>query len=539
MLREITIQKRLLFAFSLLILLLIGVGTLSLSSMKTIRSHAAEVETNMLPAILSLGEVNLNLMRVRVFTLRLLLDKDQQSRQHTAAQIQQMKQAVEKYSADYQKTIRSDEELKLYHQFTASVAAYYAAQQQFYTLALQGDLAQAEALLSEINPLSDRMTKDLVAIIHFNEKAALEVRNSSIAKYESTFWLILTIVVIAACIGLLVAKVMASSINTPLQQAVKTAETVAAGDLTLQTQIQGDDELTRLARALQIMQTNLREAIVQIGSSSSQLASAAEELNVVTEESSKALQLQNDEVQQAAAAITQMSAAVDEVAQTALRTSDASTESARLASDGKLRVAETAAVINEMNSDMTDSSEVINTLATQVASIGQVLDVIRAVAEQTNLLALNAAIEAARAGEAGRGFAVVADEVRSLAHRTQVSTGEIEAMVREVQNSATAAVSSITNTGKKASEAQTVVKAAAEVLDRIASRILSISDSNHIIASAAEQQSKVAREIDRNIITISDLAAQTAAGAHQTSASSSELTRLAFDLNTLVARFRV
>lgn len=539
MLREITIQKRLLFAFSLLILLLIGVGTLSLSSMKTIRSHAAEVETNMLPAILSLGEVNLNLMRVRVFTLRLLLDKDQQSRQHTAAQIQQMKQAVEKYSADYQKTIRSDEELQLYHQFTASVAAYYAAQQQFYTLALQGDLAQAEALLSEINPLSDRMTKDLVAIIHFNEKAALEVRNSSIAKYESTFWLILTIVVIAACIGLLVAKVMASSINTPLQQAVKTAETVAAGDLTLQTQIQGDDELTRLARALQTMQTNLREAIVQIGSSSSQLASAAEELNVVTEESSKALQLQNDEVQQAAAAITQMSAAVDEVAQTALRTSDASTESARLASDGKLRVAETAAVINEMNSDMTDSSEVINTLATQVASIGQVLDVIRAVAEQTNLLALNAAIEAARAGEAGRGFAVVADEVRSLAHRTQVSTGEIEAMVREVQNSATAAVSSITNTGKKASEAQTVVKAAAEVLDRIASRILSISDSNHIIASAAEQQSKVAREIDRNIITISDLAAQTAAGAHQTSASSSELTRLAFDLNTLVARFRV
>jgi len=539
MLREITIQKRLLFAFSLLILLLIGVGTLSLSSMKTIRSHAAEVETNMLPAILSLGEVNLNLMRVRVFTLRLLLDKDQQSRQHTAAQIQQMKQAVEKYSADYQKTIRSDEELQLYHQFTASVAAYYAAQQQFYTLALQGDLAQAEALLSEINPLSDRMTKDLVAIIHFNEKAALGVRNSSIAKYESTFWLILLIVVIAACIGLLVAKVMASSINTPLQQAVKTAETVAAGDLTLQTQIQGDDELTRLARALQIMQTNLREAIVQIGSSSSQLASAAEELNVVTEESSKALQLQNDEVQQAAAAITQMSAAVDEVAQTALRTSDASTESARLASDGKLRVAETAAVINEMNSDMTDSSEVINTLATQVASIGQVLDVIQSIAEQTNLLALNAAIEAARAGEAGRGFAVVADEVRSLAHRTQVSTGEIEAMVREVQNSATAAVSSITNTGKKASEAQTVVKAAAEVLDRIANRILSISDSNHIIASAAEQQSKVAREIDRNIITISDLAAQTAAGAHQTSASSSELTRLAFDLNTLVARFRV
>lgn len=539
MLREITIQKRLILAFSLIIALLLGVGTASLSSMKTIRDNAYEVEHKILPDIIMLREVNLNLMQLRIYTLRMILDKNEASRQKHTSQIQDLKKIVEKYSADYQQTIASEKERQLYNDFVSSKEKYYLAQQKVVDLILAGKTEEAENMLPDINTLTDIMTKNLVAIEHFDEVVAKEVLEASISKYNTTFWLVIGIIVIATTIALAIAKMLASSINIPLQDALRTAETVASGDLTQNTLIRGDDELTRLAKALQTMQANLRDAIVQIGNSSSQLASAAEELNVVTEDSSKALQLQNDEIQQAAAAITEMSAAVDEVASTALQTSDASADSARLAAEGKTRVAETTAVISEMNKDMADSSGVIDTLANQVASIGQVLDVIRAVAEQTNLLALNAAIEAARAGEAGRGFAVVADEVRSLAHRTQISTREIEAMIRDVQSSANAAVSSIRNTGTKASEAQSVVQAAAEVLDRIATRILAISDSNHIIASAAEEQSKVAREIDRNIVTISDLAAQTAAGAHQTSASSSELSRLAVDLNGLVARFVV
>jgi methyl-accepting chemotaxis protein len=237
---------------------------------------------------------------------------------------------------------------------------------------------------------------------------------------------------VAAATTTAIAMVLSRSINKPLQDAVISAEVIAKGDLTQHISAQGNDELTRLMTALQVMQGNLREAIVRIGDSSSQLASAAEELSSVTESSSNSLMLQNNEIQSAASAITQMSSAVDEVARTAQQTSEASADSATLAAEGKARVGETTAVILDMNTEMTTSTRVINQLAEQVASIGQILDVIRAVAEQTNLLALNAAIEAARAGETGRGFAVVADEVRNLAHRTQESTGEIETMVRQV-----------------------------------------------------------------------------------------------------------
>ena len=539
MLRKMTIQQRLLLAFSVISLLLVALGGFALMALKDIRAKAELVEGNLLPSIMAVGDINLNMTRVRVFTLRLALAEDANQELDTLNRLETVKTDVGAKQAGYEKLINMADEQRVYQNFKAAQQEYYQLQQQLIQDLKSGNKEQTDEHMDLLNPVADRMAKALLELTKINADAAAATRIESIDTYNNSFWFVVTVLVLVLVTAMVIAKVLASSINTPLQLALHTAETVAKGDLTQSVQVDGNDEISRLAQALKNMQQNLREAITHIAASSNQLASAAEELNLVTEDSTRGLQLQNDEIQQAATAITEMSSAVDEVAATALQTSEASAESAKLAADGKARVAETTQVIAQMNTEMLASSNVINELAQQVASIGQVLDVIRAVAEQTNLLALNAAIEAARAGEAGRGFAVVADEVRSLAHRTSVSTGEIETMVKQVQLSAHAAVSAMQQIGSKSGQAQTVAAAAAEALELITSRIVAISDSNHIIASAAEEQSKVAREIDRNIVTISDLAAQTAAGANQTTASSAELSRLAVDLNNLVVKFKV
>ncbi|MEC7473045.1 MAG: methyl-accepting chemotaxis protein, partial [Pseudomonadota bacterium] len=316
-------------------------------------------------------------------------------------------------------------------------------------------------------------------------------------------------------------------------------EVIAGGDLTRGINIVGNDEPARLLVALQAMQQSLRETIQGISHSSNQLASAAEELNVVTEDSTRGLHQQNHEIEQAATAVNEMTTAVDEVARNAVATSEASRESDETAQHGRQQVIRTVESIDLLAGDVTQTATEVERLAGQVRDISKVLDVIRSIAEQTNLLALNAAIEAARAGDAGRGFAVVADEVRALAHRTQQSTAEIEQMIGDVHQGTDKAVHAMQASNERARTTLELARAAGEALDGIASAISQISERNLVIASASEEQAQVAREVDRNLVNIRDLSLQSSAGANQTSAASQELARLAIDLNSLVARFQV
>jgi methyl-accepting chemotaxis protein len=291
--------------------------------------------------------------------------------------------------------------------------------------------------------------------------------------------------------------------------------------------------------ALRSMQGNLRDTIVAIAESSSQLASASEELSTVTEDSSRGLHQQNVEIEQAATAITQMTAAAEDVARNAVSTADATRASDQTAQQGRQQVLQTVDAIGELVRVVGASADEVEVLAARVRDISQVLDVIRTVAEQTNLLALNAAIEAARAGEAGRGFAVVADEVRSLAHRTQRSTQEIEQLVNAIEQGTDQAVNAMQSSNTRARDTLGVAQLAGQALDQIASSFTQINERNLVIASAAEQQAQVARVVDINLSNIRDLASQTAAGATQTSAASQELSRLAVSLNSLVMKFTV
>lgn len=325
----------------------------------------------------------------------------------------------------------------------------------------------------------------------------------------------------------------------PLQLAGQHFECMASGDLTRQIRVDNNNELGRLFAGLEHLQQSQKQTISQISGTADQLASAAEELNVVTVQSSSGLAMQNAELQQAATAVNELTVAIEDVAQNAVSTSDASMASNKLALQSRTEMQRTIDETRLMAEEMQQSTQLVQQLSTQAKDIGQVLDVIRAVAEQTNLLALNAAIEAARAGDAGRGFAVVADEVRALAYRTQNSTREIEQMIMQIQQGTVQAVQAMHASSQRANVTLALSSKAGEALEQIVNSISHINDRNLLIATASEQQAHVAREVDRSLVTIRDLSLQTEEGAEQTTMASRDLSGMAAQLIQMVQKFKL
>jgi methyl-accepting chemotaxis protein len=539
-LRNLNIAPRSALGFGLIGLIVLLLGVFSLSQMSAMRKEAKEVDQNWLPSIIALSELNQSILRVRVLTYRLAVVTESSLLQETQAKLTQLLDDVRTLDNTFAKYLTTAEERTAYQRFKAEQAQYLQYQSEIARLVSQGQREQAMTVLNgNINMHADGMTKALVELMGINRDEAGGAAQRAESAYDEAFnWVIITIIA-AGLLTALLATLFTRSIVSPLELAVRAAEYVAAGDLTKPIDIEGRDEPARLLQALKRMQGSLRDTIQRIADSSNQLASAAEELNAVTEDSTRGLHAQNNEIEQAATAVNEMTVAVEEVAQNAVSTSQASGESDKTARLGRQQVLQTVDSISQLAGDVTHTASQVEQLAGKVRGISQVLDVIRSIAEQTNLLALNAAIEAARAGDAGRGFAVVADEVRALAHRTQQSTQEIEQMIGGIQQGTDQAVDAMQQSNQRARSTLEVAQSAGEALDRITSSITQINERNLVIASAAEEQAQVAREVDRNLVNIRDLALQTSAGANQTSAASQELSRLAVDLNGMVARFTV
>lgn len=537
--RNLGVSTRSALGFGLIGFVVLILGLFALSQMKDMRKESAAVDQNWLPSIISLGDLNTTILRIRALTMRTLLVEGEAFLSAQQA-LTKLRVELDDFNAVYAGKISTTEEKSTYEEFKVALSQYLNEQQEVVTLVTQGSRDKAmEVMNGRINEHADNMTRSLIKLQRINSAGAEQAADSSMAVYETAFRWVIIFIVLAAIATVILAFVFTRSIVRPLSQAVFVAETVASGDLTQDFTIDGSDEPARLLTALKTMQGSLRTTIQGIADSSNQLASAAEELNTVTEDSTRGLHQQNHEIEQAAAAVNEMTAAVDEVARNAVTTSEASRESDATAQHGRKQVIKTVESISLLAEDVTTTATQVEQLAGQVRDISKVLDVIRAIAEQTNLLALNAAIEAARAGDAGRGFAVVADEVRALAHRTQQSTQEIEQMIGEVHQGTDKAVKAMQSSNERARTTLDVARSAGEALDVIALSISQISDRNMVIASASEEQAQVAREVDRNLVNIRDLSLQTSTGANQTSAASQELASLAIDLKELVARFRI
>ncbi|RBL68318.1 methyl-accepting chemotaxis protein [Pseudomonas sp. MWU13-2625] len=537
-LRNLNIAPRALLGFAFIALLVIVLGVFAVNRMSTIRQASIDMETNQLPSVAYLGKVTENVLRLRILSFRVLINREPAALQDAQGRINELVDKVRSAQASYAALPAGGEELAQYKAFAVTLDNYLQAQNQMMELSRQDKIEEMRTLINtRIKDGTDQMGEQLNKLIAINSADAKIASGQAGEHYDSAVTGIVIVAVVAALATVLLALLLTRSIVTPLNRAVAAAQTIASGNLSKTIEVDGKDEATQLLQALATMQTNLRKTIEQIAGSATQLGAAAEELSAVTEEASRGLQQQNNEIEQAATAVNEMTAAVEEVARNAVSTSEASNQSTQAAREGRDQVVKTVDAIQTMTHDVQSTAQMIEGLAAQGRDIGKVLDVIRAIAEQTNLLALNAAIEAARAGEAGRGFAVVADEVRALAHRTAQSTQEIEKMVAGIQNGTGEAVSSMQQSNQRTQTTLEMARAAGVALEQITQSIHQINERNLVIASASEEQAQVSREVDRNLVNIRDLATQSAAGANQTSAATHELSRLAVDLNAMVARF--
>ena len=363
-----------------------------------------------------------------------------------------------------------------------------------------------------------------------------EVRDAAAAQAKT---LLALATVLALAFGLVAAWAITRQIIIPLRQTLRAAERVANGDLTQNLPVQRRDELGQLQASMQRMTQGLRELIGGIGDGVTQIASAAEQLSAVTEQTSAGVNNQKVETDQVATAMNQMTATVHEVARNAEQASEAALMADQQAREGDRVVGEAVAQIERLAGEVVNSSEAMNQLKAESDKIGSVLDVIKSVAQQTNLLALNAAIEAARAGEAGRGFAVVADEVRSLAQRTQQSTEEIEELIAGLQSGTQRVATVMDNSRQLTDSSVELTRRAGSSLETITRTVSSIQAMNQQIATAAEEQTAVAEEINRSVMNVRDISDQTSAASEETASSSVELARLGTHLQGLVGRFRL
>jgi len=394
---------------------------------------------------------------------------------------------------------------------------------------------------TELGPLLDVIKGDLSKLVK-NMQATTEQQSSSLLdRVLGARNLVVVLFVVGLLVGLGCAFLISNVVVKPLKAAVHAMNDIAEGDgdLTHRLSANGKDEIAHLGQAFNKFATKVHGVVSEVMNSTSQLSSAASELSAITSQTSEGVVQQQMETEQVATAMNEMTSTVQEVANHAEQAASAANDANQESQSGNAIVKEGISSIDSLAKEISNASEVVARLEKDSENIGTVLDVIRGIAEQTNLLALNAAIEAARAGEQGRGFAVVADEVRTLASRTQESTQEIQTMIERLQHGAHDAVNVMTASQSRTGETVEHANEAGNALNSISSSVARINDMNLQIASAAEEQSAVAEEINQNIVRITDIASDASGSMQQIANASDELANLSGHLDQLVGSFKV
>ncbi|MFM5590378.1 methyl-accepting chemotaxis protein [Aeromonas veronii] len=539
--KNLSIGKKIAVVFAVIAAVNVVFGVFLSSELRGVRDRVLNFTDSTLPSVLSVETLLYDVSYVRRAQFALLMVDDAADLQARRGRIQENIRKVDEVFRAYEATVGADNERQVFNQAKQQWLTYQRSVNEFDMLLVQGQHEQAKTQLFASNPLFGALEQAVNSLIQVNLGFVKENRGSLLGSVSmvTTF----AMVSIGALLVFMVVMTwfLTRQICLPLQAVVAQANAIAAGDLTHQLERQhiGRDELGMLAKASLKMQDNLRGLIEEVVAAVTQLGTAIEEVSAVSEQSAKGIQSQQQEISLVATAMTQMKATVADVAGNTEHTSESASAANTLARSGNQDVQRSLVAITRVAEEIEQAGTLVTELERESAQINVVVDVIRGIAEQTNLLALNAAIEAARAGEQGRGFAVVADEVRTLAGRTQASTGEIVAIIETLQARANQAKEVTGQSCEMIRQCVDQSEQTSNGIQQIEEAVAQIADMAIQIASACGEQDAVSDELGRNVERINESANEVALGADHTARACLELSQLAVGLKQTIGRFRL
>ena len=535
MIQSLTIRTRLTAGFAILVILVLFIGMFSYSKLVLLGEQTKNIYEHPLTVTRASLMASNEIQEVAIIMKEMVQLSDKQSIKKSQTEMEQLVSNLTKQLDIVEDRILGAEGDALIAKVQSRVSQWKPVRDGYVDALIAGNTPTNEAkqfreeLLQLMHSLSD----------YASEKADGFYNNAQ-TTIESTLSIVLIMIIGAIIIAVLAAIYLMRSVIPPLNKLKETVLMIeSSSDLTQRINITEQTEIGASAHAVDNLLEKFQGSMHTVLEATSQLASTAEETSCITEQTSEAINQQMNETSQVASAISEMTASVEEVATSASVAASTADNANNQVQSGLGAMNKTQGNIEELVSEIHRASEVIRVLESDSEKIGAILDVIQGIAEQTNLLALNAAIEAARAGEQGRGFAVVADEVRNLAGKTRSSTEEINEMIHSLQSSSKSAVEAMSLSQAKADEASAQASETGDSLNAIAASMTQINDMSVQIATAAEQQSSVTAEISENVLRINDMGQGTSQASQDTKQASNELTHLAANLQEMVAQFKV
>lgn len=528
-----TLKKRFLLLTGLLVTIVVIQGGILLSGNHTLLKHAADFAELDVPILNKAHELKLTVVQVQQWLTDISATR---SRDGLDDGFREAEANAKKFKGLISDLQALDQDHADHYQAMLPVFdAYYSTGKRMAQAYIDDGPDSGNKTMADFDKVAADITGDVDNFL----AATVKRVESSVTKQTQAAADVRTALIVGSLVTLVGLTILFVIMSRALALLPAIAAKLASGDLTFAVDTNRQDEVGQIMNSLHGVRDRLLTMVSQLGGATQQLSTTAAKMTIVSTQTNNSVQQLHSETDQSSTAMNEMTATVQEVASNIAHAASAAQEANLESTNGRQVVGQAIEQIRSLAEHINVAAGTIQQLEHNSEAISTVVDVIKGIADQTNLLALNAAIEAARAGEQGRGFAVVADEVRTLASRTQQSTDEINQMIAKLQQGSRQAVETMEQSREQARAAVDQATLAGESLDTIAKAVARIDDMSTQIASAAEEQGVVANEVNRNIVRISDMAGQAAEGAQHTATASQELENLAGDLTDIVAQFKI